>query len=147
MEGRLHPDEPHSAGLVYLEDAERGREVFEREARRQHTEAEWKALPPWKRQHIVEWRKARGKGRKGRELEESMDVEKNVRSLKEMDMMKKDRLVEQATPVDLQRDQAEEERLPSELIVWSEIKVTCWCIAVTLVTLADFVLTKIIIQS
>lgn len=62
----LHPDEPHSAGLVYLEDAERGREVFEREARRQHTEAEWKALPPWKRQHIIEWRKARGKGRKGK---------------------------------------------------------------------------------
>ena len=62
----LHPDEPHSAGLVYLEDAERGREVFEREARKQHTEAEWKALPPWKRQHIIEWRKARGKGRKGK---------------------------------------------------------------------------------
>lgn len=27
----LHPDEPRSMGLVYLEDAERGREAFERE--------------------------------------------------------------------------------------------------------------------
>lgn len=38
----LHPDEPQSMSLVYLEDAEKSREAFEREERRQHTEAEWK---------------------------------------------------------------------------------------------------------
>ena len=39
-----------------------------------------------------------------------------------MDLIQKDRLVEMATLVDRQLDQAEKERLPSELIAWSEIK-------------------------
>ena len=62
----LHPDEPRSTSLVYLEDAERGREAFERGARRQHTEADWKALPPWKKAayHGVEKGQRKGKKRK-----------------------------------------------------------------------------------
>jgi len=51
--------------LVYLEDAEKGREAVEIEARRQHTEAEWRALPSWKRQSIIEWKRAGGNSKRG----------------------------------------------------------------------------------
>ena len=77
----LHPDEPHSAGLVYLEDAERGREVFEREARRHNIQRlSGRLYLHGNDSTSSSGERPKEREEKERELEESTEVEKDVRA-------------------------------------------------------------------